>query len=166
MASFQLICHVHFYRNRTRFRIHRPSVENSLVLIVASVKYNRRSVFVYYQITNRNYPAILATVCSENGRVVTIDQITSPVYLQIQHMVLLISTAMYIQHKEFIYYLRSYIYATISKCVLYHSIISFLTNKKERKIIKQVNRSDTQYRFQTENKGGIIHNGGAGKSIL
>jgi hypothetical protein len=32
-----------FYRNRTRFRIHRPSVENSLVLIVASVKYNRRS---------------------------------------------------------------------------------------------------------------------------
>jgi hypothetical protein len=32
-----------FYRNRTRFRIHRPSVENSLVLIVASVKYNRGS---------------------------------------------------------------------------------------------------------------------------
>jgi hypothetical protein len=31
------------YRNRTRFRIHRPSVENSLVLIVASVKYNRGS---------------------------------------------------------------------------------------------------------------------------
>jgi hypothetical protein len=27
----------------TRFRIHRPSVENALVLIVASVKYNRRS---------------------------------------------------------------------------------------------------------------------------
>ena len=27
----------------SRFRIHRPSVENSLVLIVASVKYNRRS---------------------------------------------------------------------------------------------------------------------------
>jgi hypothetical protein len=32
-----------FYRNRTRFRIHRPSVENSLVLIVASIKYNPRT---------------------------------------------------------------------------------------------------------------------------
>ena len=32
-----------FYRNRTRFRIHRPSVENSLVLIVVSIKYNWRS---------------------------------------------------------------------------------------------------------------------------
>jgi hypothetical protein len=43
MASFQMICHTFLYRNRTRFRIHRPSVENSLVLIVASVKYNRGS---------------------------------------------------------------------------------------------------------------------------
>jgi hypothetical protein len=43
MASFPLICHIHFYRNRTRFRIHRPSVEKSPVLIVASVKYNRGS---------------------------------------------------------------------------------------------------------------------------
>ena len=43
MASFQLICHIHFYRNRARFRIHRPSVEKSPVLIVASVKYNRGS---------------------------------------------------------------------------------------------------------------------------
>ena len=60
---------------------------------------------------------------------------------------------MYIQHKEFIYYLRGYIYATISKCVLYHSIISFLTNKKERKIIKQVNRSDTQSVFRQKIKG-------------
>jgi len=31
------------YRNRTRFKIHRPSVENSLVLIVVSVKYNQGS---------------------------------------------------------------------------------------------------------------------------
>ena len=43
MASFQLICHVHFLPESDTFRIHRPSVENSLVLIVASVKYNRRS---------------------------------------------------------------------------------------------------------------------------
>jgi hypothetical protein len=37
------LSHTFVYRNRTRFRIHRPSVENSLVLIVASVKYNRGS---------------------------------------------------------------------------------------------------------------------------
>jgi hypothetical protein len=37
------LSHTFLYRNRTRFRIHRPSVENALVLIVASVKYNRRS---------------------------------------------------------------------------------------------------------------------------
>ena len=37
------LSHTFLYRNRTRFRIHRPSVENSLVLIVASVKYNRGS---------------------------------------------------------------------------------------------------------------------------
>ena len=37
------LSHTFLYRNRTRFRIHRPSVEHSLVLIVASVKYNRGS---------------------------------------------------------------------------------------------------------------------------
>ena len=37
------LSHTFLYRNRTRFRIHRSSVENSLVLIIASVKYNRES---------------------------------------------------------------------------------------------------------------------------
>jgi hypothetical protein len=40
--------HIHisikqYNENRTRFRKHRPSVENSLVFIVVSVKYNRES---------------------------------------------------------------------------------------------------------------------------
>jgi hypothetical protein len=46
-----------YFRNRTRFRMHRPSVENSLVLIVASVKYNRRSekniAFFFFHINLR-----------------------------------------------------------------------------------------------------------------